>query len=300
MTSSHANTEPIYFVALDDRVDICAEVLVTSGAPTAADREQAADLKRVVFDGITTAIEHGLAQSSVGLWADSDLGESVLLRAKAMYMTTASSPGSGLHSLGKLNVDYTAVQLTFNPDGPQEARDELLARLKIVSDKARDESVPLLIELDTAPTETQIEMYGTASDARAMSLLTAIQQLQNAGIDPAVWAFEPAEDDVFTSALAAQVHLDDRTSKVLLVVSGELAAGQIGSDLIEVEKQVVRIAARTHGVSGVLVGPGMYFRHLVQLHEGIIERGEATSVIASHLTEISGIFEKSRSASEVL
>jgi myo-inositol catabolism protein IolC len=300
MTSSHTETEPIYFVALDDRVDICAEVLATTGEPTAADREHAADLKRVVFDGIITAIEHGLAKSSVGLWADSDLGESVLLRAKAMSMTTASSPGSGPHSLGKLNVDYTAVQLTFNPDGPEEAHEELLTRLKIVSDKAKDESVPLLIELDTVPTETQIEMYSTVSDARAMSLLSAIQQLQNAGVDPAVWAFEPAEDDVFTSAIAAQAHLDDRTNKVLLVVSGELAAGQIGSDLIEDEKQVVQLAARTHGVSGVLVGPGFYFRHLVQLQEGIIERSEATDVIASHLSEISGIFEKSRSTSEVL
>ena len=300
MTSSHTDTQPIYVVALDDRVDICAEVLATTGPPTAADREQAANLKRVVFDGITRAIEHGLAKSSVGLWADSDLGESVLLRAKAMSITTASSPGSGLHSLGKLNIDYTAVQLTFNPDGPEEARGELLLRLKIVSDKAREESIPLLIELDTVPTETQIEMYGSTSDARAMSLLTAIQQLQNAGVDPAVWAFEPAEDDVFTSAIAAQAHLDDRASKVLLVVSAELAAGQIGSDLIEAEKQVVRLAARTHGVSGVLVGPGVYFRHLVQLHEGIIERSEATGVIASHLGKICGIFEKSRSASEVL
>jgi myo-inositol catabolism protein IolC len=217
-----------------------------------------------------------------------------------MSMTTASSPGSGPHSLGKLNVDYTAVQLTFNPDGPEVAREEHLARLKIVSDKAKDESVPLFIELDTVPTETQIEMYGTVSDARAMSLLTAIQQLQNAGVDPAVWAFEPAEDDVFTSAIAAQAHLDDRTSKVLLVVSGELAAGQISSDLIDDEKQVVRVAARTHGVSGVLVGSGVYLRHLVQLQVGIIERSEATDVIASHLSEISGIFEKSRSASEVL
>ena len=88
MTSSHTDTQPIYVVALDDRVDICAEVLATTGPPTAADREQAANLKRVVFDGITRAIEHGLAKSSVGLWADSDLGESVLLRAKAFPWDT--------------------------------------------------------------------------------------------------------------------------------------------------------------------------------------------------------------------
>jgi len=302
MTSS-ANknnpTLPMLIIALDDRVDLCAEVLSTTGEPAAAEREQAANLKRVVFDGITTAIESGLAKSSVGIWADSDLGESVLLRAKAMSLTTASSPGSGLNSLGKLNVDYTAVQLTFNPDGPKVASVELLARLKIVSDKARDESIPLMIELDTVPTTTQIEMYGSTSDARAMSLLTAIQQLQDAGVDPAIWAIEPAEDDVFTAAIAAQAHVDDRTGKVLFVVSGELADGQVGTGLNENDKRVIHLAARTHGVSGVVVGPGAYFRQLVQLNEGIIERSEAVDAIAAQLNDISEIFVKSQAASEV-
>jgi myo-inositol catabolism protein IolC len=299
MTSSANKNNPIFIVALDDRVDLCAEVLATTGEPAAADREQAANLKRVVFDGITTAIETGLAKSSVGVWADSDLGESVLLRAKAMSLTTASSPGSGRNSLGKLNVDYTAVQLVFNPDGPKDARVELLARLKVVSNKARDESIPLMIELDTVPTTTQIEMYGSSPDARAMLLLTAIQQLQDAGVDPAIWAIEPADDDVFTAAIAAQAHVDDRTSRVVLVISGELADGQVGTGLNENDKRVVRLAARTHGISGALVGPGAYFRQLVQLNEGIIERAEAVDAIAAHLCDISEIFEKSHTASEV-
>ncbi len=299
MTSPANYTNPIFFIALDDRVDICADVLAITGVPTAADREQAANLKRVVFDGMTTAIENGLAKSKIALWADSDLGESVLLRAKAMSMTTASSPGSGAHSLGKLNVDYTGVQMTYNPDGPEEGRKELLDRLKIVSDKARVERIPLLIELDCIPTTTQTEMYESTSDARAMLLLTAIQQLQDAGVAPAIWAFEPAEDDVSTAAVVAQARLDDSYTKVLLVISGELAAGQVGAGLKTEESRVVRLSALTHVIDGVLVGPGAYYRHLVQLNEGIVERDEAVSTIASHFEEISEIFEKSRTASEV-
>lgn len=294
------NLNPTLFVALDDRVDLCADILAVTGEPTAAEREQAATLKRVVFDGITTAIENGLAKSGVGLWADSDLGESVLLRAKAMSMTTASSPGSGVHSLGRLNVDYTAVQLTLNPDGPKEVRIELLERLKIVSDKARDESIPMMIELDTVPTAAQIEIYGGSAEARAMLLLMAVQQLQDAGVEPDIWAFEPAADDAFTEAIAAQAHLDDRKCVVLLAVAGELATGQIGNSLGENEKHTVELAARTLGISGVLIGPGAYYRHLVQLNEGIIGRDEAVGVIASHLGDIGQIYEKSRTASEVL
>ena len=90
MSGSTTDSNPLFVVALDDRVDFCAEVLSTSGAPTAAERERAADLKRVVFEGITAAIENGLAKSRVVVWADSDLGESVLLRARAMSMATVS------------------------------------------------------------------------------------------------------------------------------------------------------------------------------------------------------------------
>ena len=95
MNDSSTDSNPLFIVALDDRVDFCAELLNTSGEPSAAEREQASDLKRVVFEGITAAIENGLAKSSVGVWADSDLGESVLLRARAMSVATVSSPGAG-------------------------------------------------------------------------------------------------------------------------------------------------------------------------------------------------------------
>ena len=63
MNGSAIDTNPLFIVALDDRVDFCAEVLNTSGAPSAAEREQAAGLKRLVFEGITAAVENGLAKS---------------------------------------------------------------------------------------------------------------------------------------------------------------------------------------------------------------------------------------------
>jgi myo-inositol catabolism protein IolC len=300
MTTSTINANTNYFIALDERVDLMSEVLATTGQPTASDREKAANLKRVVFDGITTAVENGLPKSSIGLWADSDLGESVLLRAKAMELTTASSPQSGTHLLSRFHVDYTAVQLTLNPDGPEEGRKQLLEKLKVVSDQAREKSKPLMIELDSIPTSTQIEMYGGFSSARAMLLIMSIQQLQDAGVHPSIWAFEPADDETFTAAIAAQVHVDDRDNTVLIVVAGGLAAGQIGHELSQTDKNVISLAARTLGVSGVLIGPGAYYRHLVQLNEGIIERDQAVEVIAAQLCDIGEIFEKSRTTSEVL
>ena len=300
MTSSTNTNDLNFLLALDDRVEFCADVLSKGDSPSAATREEAANLKRVVFDGVTKAIENGVQKSELGLWADTDLGESVLLRARAMSLTTASSPGKGSHSLGKLRVDYTAVQLTLNPDGPEEARKELLARLKTVSDRAREEHVPLLIELNSLPTATQVEMYGGRAEAQGMLVLMAMQQLQDAGIAPAVWAFEPTQDDdVFTEAIAAQAALDDQKSKVLLVIDGSLSSGRIGTGIDSSDQRVIELAAKTPGIAGVLVGPGAYYRHIVRYSEDLIERDEAVDTIAEYLTDISDIFARSRAASEV-
>ena len=300
MTSSTMTTDLNFILALDDRVDFCADVLSTGVSYSAAVREEAAKLKRVVFDGVTKAIENGVHKSEIGLWVDTDLGESVLLRARAMSLTTASSPGKGTHSLGKLKVDYTAVQLTLNPDGPEQARKELLTRLKTVSDRAREECVPLLLELNSLPTATQVEMYGGRAEAQGMLVLMAIQQLQDAGIKPAIWALEPTQDDdVLAEAIAAQAALDDHRSMVLLVIDGYLSSGKIDTSIDRSNRRIIELAAKTTGIAGVLVGPGAYYRHIVQLSEGLITRGEAVDKIAGYLGDINDIFTRSRAASEV-
>ena len=93
MTSSIEEPHPFFVLTLDERVDLYADVLAIPGKPSSANREQAADLKRVVFEGVRTAVKLGIPRSSVAIWADGDLGESVLLRAKAMSIGTSASPG---------------------------------------------------------------------------------------------------------------------------------------------------------------------------------------------------------------
>ena len=65
------------------------------------------------------------------------------------------------------------------------------------------------------------------------------------------------------------------------------------------EKHITRLAARTHGVDGLLIGPGAFYHQLVDLNKGRIARDEAILSIANHLINMSELFEKSRVASPV-
>ncbi|MEC9293534.1 MAG: hypothetical protein VYC65_04525, partial [Chloroflexota bacterium] len=145
-------TLPFFVLTLDERVDLYADVLAITGKPSSADRVEAANLKRVVFEGVKAAIKQGIPPSNIAIWADRDLGESVLLRAKAMSIATSASPGSGLGTVQDLFVDYIGIHLSFNPDSPPNTRQQFLKQLKVLSSNNEKGSIPLIIELDNTPT----------------------------------------------------------------------------------------------------------------------------------------------------
>ena len=52
---------PMMVLAVDHRVDLFTELLSASPVhPAAADRERAADLKQIVFEGLLKAVENGI------------------------------------------------------------------------------------------------------------------------------------------------------------------------------------------------------------------------------------------------
>ena len=298
MTSLIKEPLPFFVLTLDERIDLYADVLAITGKPSSADREHAAGLKRVVFEGVRTAIKQGLPASSVAIWADGDLGESVLLRAKAMSIATSASPGSGLETVKHLFVDYIGIQLSFNPDSPPNTREQILKQLEDLSGSTRKKSIQLIVELDSTPTTAQIDNFGNSMKARANLLVKSIQQFQDAGVDSALWAFDPKGIESSTATLAAQAHIDGRQSKVLLSTSDDFSTRNVNGLTVD-EKHITRLAARTHGVDGLLIGPGAYYHQLVDFNKGCIGRDEAIRSIANHLINMSELFERSRAASTV-
>jgi len=297
MSNSFGSTVPKMIVAVDDRLDFCVDILETSTSPTAAERERAADFKKVVFEAITNAIEAGLPKSEIAIWTDTDIGEGILLRSKAMSLKVIATPGSGESSLRDLKVDFTGVRLTFNPEGDEPTRSDLLSRMKAVADKAYLESMPLVIELDVVPTLSQREVYSGTKEARAVLMIAAMQQLQDAAIAPAIWAFEPAYDDMFTSALVAQTHVDGKLSQVAVIYGAEIGNDEESPNVVA---DRINVDFSTEGVDGLMLGPRAYYSTLVDLHKGVINRDEAVAEISESFLDSYAKLSVMRERSEVL
>ncbi len=317
-------------VAIDDRLDFCRDLVGGGVEPTAAQRQQAASLKEVVFDGLVQAIESGVPKSSVTVWADADLGEGVHLRARAMSLGSGvvmsrlvSEPAvlgeayDAIKSAAHLGAGAALAATAYDPGDSSEARDSQRDRLRLVSERCGESGLQFAVELLPLPA-----LANGSTEMSAMHLVEGIRQLQDAGVNADVWVVEPPLDAKAAAVIAAQAHVDDRFNvSVLFGVGGkrdrvhERPCGcrtcsmfgvsakrdrvRASSGPVKDERKAVKLAAETPGVDGIMVGGCAFFGQLARLNQSLTDRESAVDGITGYLSEVWREFAQSGETSEV-
>jgi myo-inositol catabolism protein IolC len=311
-------TEKLTFIlGLDHRLDFCRELIGSGDTPSAEDRRRAADLKRVVFDGLARSIEEGLPKSVAVVWADHDLGESVLLRARALSLPIAVSierPGAGPGGMStestatawaavvRLDARYAAVRLAYNFADEAGLKKSLQEQLRTLSTKCKEAAKGLIVELTPQPTPEQLSEAGGKVTAalRAQLLIEAMKELQDASVEASLWVLGAPADRQAAATASAQAYVDDRTGvEVAFEVAAEPDPGKASQGLSRADRAMARLAARTTGVTGLLAGPDVYFGTLARLQQGQVEREAAVAEISVSLRKLWEVFTEARRTSDV-
>jgi myo-inositol catabolism protein IolC len=295
----------LFVTAIDHRVDFVKELVGAAGkSPAAADLERAAQLKGIVFAGLAAAVEAGLPKSQTAVWAEPELGEAVLLRGRGMSMPTIASverPGSPhfqlqnvlgfTERLKKLGASFAGARIIHTVDSDITEKQSQLQTLRRLSEVSRSEGPPLLLELMHSPRAPE-----TGDITEPEGLLEALRDLQDAGVEPAIWVFDAPASKKMAAALAAQAHLDDRNGLRVLFMIGQDPNESIGT---AAQEKMITLAARTPGVGGILIGPGAFSQALRDYDAGKIGREEAVERIADAVGSIGKKFIDALSTSDV-
>lgn len=279
-------------LAVDHRFDLFTELLSASPVhPAAAERQRAAELKQVVFEGLLKAIENGVPKSQAAVWTDSDLGESILLRGRGMNLDTMMSVERSRvaefrfedalgfsERLSSLDVTYAAARVPYNPGEESQVNEAQQRKLRRLSEISRSSGPKLTLELIMRPTQAQLDQSGSQeawdSDVRPGLIVQAIRELQDAGVEPDLWAFRGIDNNAAMATATAQAQVDDRKAGVLFTLGDDFA------ETPDLDKDLVELAARTPGCHGLVIGPAIYAADLRAYHLGEIERDEASDRIA--------------------
>ena len=290
--------KPLYLLPFDHRGSFQTKLFGWTGNLTADQSAQVATSKQIVYDGFRAAVQMGVPEEWAGILVDEQFGADILVQAKAhLQMIACPSEKSGQQEftfqygddfaahIEAIQPTFCKVLVRYNTKGDRALNARQAARLKQLSDYLQHEScVHFLFELLVPPTDAQAaadrDLY--ERDVRPLLMAEAIEELQNAGVEPDVWKVEglACREDCARVVASARRGGRDRVGCIIL---------GSGADETKVNGWL-SVASSVPGFIGFAVGRTTFWQALVDWRQNKITREDAVSQIAQRYQRFVQIF----------
>jgi myo-inositol catabolism protein IolC len=261
---------PLYILAFDHRTSFQTKLFGIAGEPTAADRERMAEAKAIILDGLF-AVADEVPDETLGALTDEEHGARAarLARERGLTLAMAAEKSSRPEFDFEYGEDFAAHIEAFAPDfvkvlvryDPAADNRRQAARLARLSDWLAPRAPKLLFEL-------------LVPDRTPERVVTAITELQAAGVEPDVWKVEGMDSAADYRAVAEAARAGGR-DEVGLVVLGA------GADEATVA-QWLREAAGVEGFIGFAIGRTIFWDAITGWLRGTSSREAAVEAIAGN------------------
>jgi myo-inositol catabolism protein IolC len=299
---------PLYILPFDHRASFQTKLFGWTGALKPEQTAQVADAKQVVYEGFKAAIRGGVPKQKAGILVDEQFGAAILHDARANgYTCACAAEKSGqvefefeygddfAAHIEAFQPTFCKVLVRYNVQGDRAMNARQASRLKRLSDYLHDKSGSLfLFEMLVPPEKAQIEQLKGGKKAydlelRPRLMVEAIEELQNAGVEPDVWKVEGLDRRADCEAIVRAARRNGR-DKVGCIVLGR------GEDEKKVEEWL-KTASRVPGYIGFAVGRTSFWNALVNWEAKKSTREQAAGEIAGRYREFVDTFEeKARAA----
>jgi myo-inositol catabolism protein IolC len=296
---------PLYVLPFDHRASFETKMFGYEGPVNAEQTAKIAEAKDVIYDGFLAAVAAGLPKEKACILVDEQFGASILRDATSRgFATAAPAEASGqdefefaygedfARHIEEFRPTFAKVLVRYNPQGDPALNRRQEARLKRVSDYLRNESASgFLFEMLVPPEKEQLERFGGDRKAydqhlRPGLMAQAIQQLQNAHIEPDIWKVEGLDRAEDCERIVATARRGGRDN-VGCIVLGR------GADDAQV-RQWLTTAAGVHGFIGFAIGRTDFWDPLVAWRGKRLTREAAVTQIANRYREFAAVFEAGR------
>jgi myo-inositol catabolism protein IolC len=297
--------KPLYVQPFDHRGSFETGMFGWKGALTAEQTAQIAAAKQVIYDGFKAAVAAGVPKEKAGILVDEQFGAAILRDAAEQgYITACPTEKSGQEEfefeygedfakhIEAFNPTFCKVLVRYNPEGDKELNRRQSARLRRLSDYLQGGRRNLfMFELLVPPEKAQLDKFKGDKKAydvelRPSLMVQAIQQLQDAHVDPDVWKVEGLDRREDCEKVVAVARRDGR-DRVGCIVLGRG----------ESDKKVhewLTTAAGVPGFIGFAVGRTDFWEPLVNYRANKTTREDAVAEIARRYREFVDVFESAR------
>jgi myo-inositol catabolism protein IolC len=295
----------LYVQPFDHRGSFQAKLFGWKGALTDAQTAEIAASKQVIYDGFKTALAAGVPKEKAGILVDEQFGAAVLHDATAHgYLTACPAEKSGQDEfdfeygedfakhIEAFHPTFCKVLVRYNSEGNKDLNRRQAARLRRLSEYLHAGSGSLFMFELLVPAEKE-QLDRVKGDKKAYDrefrpglMVEAIEQLQEAGVEPDVWKIEGFDRREDCEKMVAAVRRAGR-DKVGCIILGR-------GENDEKVREWLTTAATVPGFIGFAVGRTVFWEPLVDWLAKKTSRKEAVAEIARRYSEFVHLFEKAR------
>ena len=295
----------LYILPFDHRASFEARMFGWKPPLSAAQTSEIADAKRIIYEGFTAALAAGVPREKAGILTDEQFGAAILRDAAAAGFTRAcAAEKSGqdefefeygddfARHIEAFDPTFSKVLVRYNPEGDAALNRRQAARLARLSAYLADRNRSrFMFELLVPAEKAQLDQFKGDKNAydrelRPRLMMRAIEQLQEAGVEPDIWKVEGLDRREDCERIVATARAGGR-DRVGCIILGR------GEDERKV-RDWLATAASLPGFVGFAVGRTVFWDPLVDYRAGKKTRGAAAAEIARRYRDFIGVFETAR------
>ena len=292
---------PLHILAFDHRGSFQKKFFGVAGEPNEEETARISDAKRVIYEGALRALDEGVDPGSAGVLVDEQFGADIARDAKARGLQLAMpveksgqeefdfqfGEDFGRH-IETFDPTFSKVLVRYNPEGDLEMNTRQTERLKRLGDWLHANGRLYLFELLVPATPEQIEAAGGDeakwdSEDRPKLMKTAIEELQDSGVEPDIWKIEGIDRREDCETISATTRRDGRDG-VACVVLGR------GADDAAVDHWL-RMGSGVPGYIGFAIGRSIWWDPLKGFVDGNLGREEAAKQIAANYRRFIDVYD---------
>jgi 5-dehydro-2-deoxygluconokinase len=292
----------LYILAFDHRGSFQKKMFGIEGQPSPEETQTISDAKHLIFEGMLSAVRRGVDAQASGVLVDEQFGGDVPRQASEHGLKLAmpvekSGQDSFDFEYGEefaehiltYAPDFSKVLVRYNPDGDADANREQASKLKRLSDWLHEHDPKFLFELLVPAEPAQLEAVGGDSDRydaelRPDLMRRAIEELQDAGVEPDVWKIEGVDERSDCEMLAQTTRRGGRDGVVCVVLGRGASAEKVDHWL--------EMAAPVEGFVGFAIGRSIWWDPLKSFLGGDLPRRDAAEQISDNYLRFIRIYEE--------
>ena len=299
--------QPLYLLPFDHRGSFQTKMFGWKGALSSEQTVQIAAAKRVIYDGFRTAVAAGVPKDKAGILVDEQFGGAILRDAAAEgYTLACPAEKSGQDEfdfeygedfashIETFQPTFCKVLVRYNPQSDRALNQRQAARLERLSRYLHDKTRSRFIfELLVPAEKVQLErLHGDTKaydlELRPRLMVQAIEQLQDAQVEPDVWKIEGLDRREDCQEIVAAARRGGRTTVGCII----LGRGENDTKV----REWLTTAAAVPGFIGFAVGRTDFWEPLLAWRAKKTTREDAVAEIARRYRQFVDIFERAQAA----